>query len=679
MSSPSDWFSNGMKPVLVAVVFLALRNPVMAAKGTAAGEWPEIPAAEKALTSVKEDPTAAAVVLLNERNGKILRRADEWVNVLDYHWRLKVLTDEGKEYGEVRIPHSKYSRVSNIRGRTVRPDGTVVEVDPGQIFESEVLRVGSYRLTEHVFNFPAVEPGAILEFRYDRHDNLLLFIDPFFFEGPEVTLRAKVMQAIPEEMGYQILCSRCPPGTEPKLGRWVEGPAKGKKYDLELLNRPGYRDEIFMPPRRDVSPRLEMNLHTWKGHWSEALGRESDFFKDWDSVALYTDYYYRKAIREGFAQMKTVAGAWVEGIEDPAGRIRAILGHVQRDFRYIPYDSVVGGTRPIKVIVESGLADNEEKAVLLMAALEAVGIRSDATLVAGKQKGTLNPNFFSFSQFSHTIVAVPQADGSTMWLDPTVAYAAAGFVPSKNSGAQVLLIKDRTGKVSQLPTKNEASATRYEVTLKPRADGLSEMTLVAELTGEDAIDLREELIPISETARKERLERWLKNQQEGSMLGPHTFENLEDPDKPLVVRLTAEVKGLVTQADELLLVRGCVLSGYASNPLGRTRRQHEVQVNRGWNDQETVIIVPPEGMEAVDVPPTRKADGGIARLTFHCTTTLEGTVRCSRVFTCQRGRWDAGKMAQLQKMFDGVVEADRTMIAFQPKEAAEAAATSGGE
>jgi len=52
-------------------------------------------------------------------------------------------------------------------------------------------------VTEKVFNFPAVEPGAILEYRYERYDNFLLYIDPWFFEGPEFTMRSKVTQVIP--------------------------------------------------------------------------------------------------------------------------------------------------------------------------------------------------------------------------------------------------------------------------------------------------------------------------------------------------------------------------------------------------------------------------------------------------------------------------------------------------
>src|SRR5437773_5147532 len=149
------------------------RTPTLAADRSAEA-WSEVPPEERSLKRVDQDPDADAVVLLNERNGKILKEADETLNVLDYHIRYKILTERGKRYGTFEIPAGKYSRVSNIRARTVKPDGTAIMVSPDQIFEKVVFQVADYKETAWVFHFPAVEQGVILEVRYDRHDYSLL-------------------------------------------------------------------------------------------------------------------------------------------------------------------------------------------------------------------------------------------------------------------------------------------------------------------------------------------------------------------------------------------------------------------------------------------------------------------------------------------------------------------------
>jgi len=181
---------------VVAAALCAPAGMAFAAKAPAGGEsdWPEITASEKALTSVPDDPEAGAVVLVKERDGRIRRQADDLVNVIQYHWRMKILNERGKGYGEQRIRASKGSRVDQLEARTIRPDGSIVPVTPDQIFEKLIIEVGSQRVVDKVFNFPSVEPGAIIEYRYTRYDNGMLFLDPYYFAGEELTLRSRVSQ-----------------------------------------------------------------------------------------------------------------------------------------------------------------------------------------------------------------------------------------------------------------------------------------------------------------------------------------------------------------------------------------------------------------------------------------------------------------------------------------------------
>jgi hypothetical protein len=179
-------------PLILAAFVIAPspdpRAAPAAQKGQAADDWPPITPEERALTRVQQDPEADAVILTRTRSGKIIRKGDDTVNAMTIHRRLKVLNDRGKRFADVRISEEKSSRVSNIQARTVKPDGTAVPVPPDQIFEKLVSKVGGFKSTEHVFKFPAVETGAILDLRYERHDDNLFFIDPWYFDGPEYTL-----------------------------------------------------------------------------------------------------------------------------------------------------------------------------------------------------------------------------------------------------------------------------------------------------------------------------------------------------------------------------------------------------------------------------------------------------------------------------------------------------------
>ncbi|HEV8703253.1 MAG TPA: DUF3857 and transglutaminase domain-containing protein [Candidatus Polarisedimenticolia bacterium] len=657
------------------VVVLAIPEPSAAAsKPAAAGAdaWPEITPAEKSLTKVDQDPEADAVVLINDRNGKIVQRAEDWVNVLDYHWRIKILNDRGKRYADVHLPAEKLSRILNIRARTVKDDGTILPVAPDQIFEKLLYQVGDLKVTEWVFKFPAVERGAILEYRYDRYDNFLVFVDPWYFAGPEFTLLSRLTQVIPNGMTYSILCDLCG-GAKPEVKEWREAKAKGQMYSIELRNVPGYREELMMPPARDVTPRMEMVMQGWKDRRIEALGRQDNLFTDWASVAKYASFYYQQAIKAGQVAIKPVVDEWTKGLSDPQEKIKAITRHVQQDFRYLDfYRFVTLSPDPIDKLLKNKAADNAEKAVLLMAALKAIGVDSHAAQVSGKAGGSLNPKFFSPTQFTHAIVGLPQADGTYQWIDPTVSYAPFGFVPWTDSGAGALLLKGDQGELITLGSKAELSASRYKLSVKPRADLKADIEAEAEYIGEDAIEMRDDLAPISESDRKSYLQAWVAERRPDAVLKSFSIEDIDAMDKPLRIKMSIEAPGLVTRADDVLLVRACVLNCYDTNPLSRANRQHPFYIDRGWSREETVVIVPPSGMIAAQMPPPAAAKSVIGSLSLGCTSQSDGGARCWEQFTVRRNRWPADQNGSIRAMYDKIVEAGRMTVALQKAEAAPA-------
>jgi len=629
--------------------------------------WPEITEQERNLKSVPQDPEADAVILRHTRDGKILIESRTYTNVLDYHWRLKVLTDRGKEYADVHIPSYNYARVSDIEARTIKPDGTIVTVAPDQIFEKLVEKSGGYKFTEQVFSFPAVEPGAILEYRYRGYTGRVIYIDPWYFAGREFTLYSRMSQAVHEDATYRVLCDKCP-NPEPQTTPWKEGKTKGKLMTVEMRDIPAYKEERMMPPLGDISPRVEMVLKAMAyQEWEELGGRRDNLFIDWDSVAKFTRYRYQRIYKVDDVAVKQVVGGWIQGVTDPTEKLKTIFHHVQLDYRYNPKDYVEVRPRSLSEILKDKTADSEEKTVLLLAALRSIGVPANIVLVVGKDKGTLYTSFFSLSQFSHVMVAVPQPDGTALWLDPSVTYAPFGFMPWQDSGAGALYITDTGSALINLPQKDEASATRYQVTVKPRPDGKSDLDVVAEYQGEDAIEKRQELVPASDTSRISILQEWLKDARPGAALRSQEFENLKAIDKPLRIKMTIEAPELVTRADELMLVHGCVLECEDSNPISRGRRVHPFYVDRPWNDDETITIMPPEGMKMSQLPSPAMIKSAIGTMTFSCSSQSDGSARCVRRFVATKGRWSADEQDGIRAMYDKIVEADRNTVAFEKK------------
>jgi len=643
--------------------------------GSAAGKddaaaWPEITQEERALKSIAQDPEADAVILRHTRDGKIVLEKGYYVNVLDYHWRLKVLNERGKIYAEVHIPSYKYSRVEGIEARCIKPDGTILPVAADQIFEKLVQKGRGYKFTENVFNFPAVEPGVILEYRYKRHrEGLfgLVYIEPWDFAGPEVTLLSRVTQAQPGGAGYRVLCNQCP-NPDPQTELWQEGKIRGRRLTFEIKNVPAYREELMMPPAGVVSPRMEMVLVKWINVSWEQLARMDELFTDWNAVATYARYYYQKVYKLDEVLMKRTVAAWIQGVSDPKDRLKAVFRHVQEDFRYVPDDFVYGDVSSIASMLKEKTADNEEKGVLLVAALRSMEVPANLALVVGKHKGKLQTDYPSLSQFSHVIVGVPQPDGSALWLDPTVTYAPFGFVPWQDSGVGALYITDGSSVLINLPRKEEINGTRYAITAKPAAGGRTALDIVAEFEGEDAIAMRQELAPAAEGARTTFLETWLSEARPGAALRTHELENLEDLEKPLRIKMAVEAPGLVTQADDVMLVHACILECREVNPLSKRERLYPFYIDINVNERQTVTLIPPAGMKAASVPAPVTARSAIGSMNSLCTTLADGSVRCERSYVLPRNRWAASEQAGIRAMYDKIVEADLATVALEPVE-----------
>jgi hypothetical protein len=85
-----------------------------------------------------------------------------------YHYiRLKVFDEKGKErVSTIDLEYREPGAVLDVAGRTIRPDGSIVELDRKSVYKRDLERAGRSQVKTVSFAMPAVEPGAILEYRW---------------------------------------------------------------------------------------------------------------------------------------------------------------------------------------------------------------------------------------------------------------------------------------------------------------------------------------------------------------------------------------------------------------------------------------------------------------------------------------------------------------------------------
>jgi hypothetical protein len=80
--------------------------------------------------------------------------------------RIKILTEAGRNHANVEIPFVKelYS-IDNIRARTIRPDGSIVNFD-GKIYENTIVKAKGVKYLAKTFSLSEATVGSIIEYKY---------------------------------------------------------------------------------------------------------------------------------------------------------------------------------------------------------------------------------------------------------------------------------------------------------------------------------------------------------------------------------------------------------------------------------------------------------------------------------------------------------------------------------
>jgi hypothetical protein len=228
--------------ILAPSVFACL---VLSASVFGAPKWEPIDEADLGLSSPTIDPDSNIEIIF--KDVKIDDTSSRTRVIFSNYIKLKVFNDAGvEELAKIDIPFAD-SRIRRIEGRVVKPDGTVVNLEKDAIFTREIIRKGSQRVRVKSFSFRGLEPGSIVEYRWEESTRGSIFGIKLDFqnEWPARHVRYKVRpQQIPglEVRALYHMCS----------AKSFDRDSRGYAT-FEEFNVPAIRDEPYAPPVDSVT------------------------------------------------------------------------------------------------------------------------------------------------------------------------------------------------------------------------------------------------------------------------------------------------------------------------------------------------------------------------------------------------------------------------------------------
>lgn len=444
-----------------------------------AADWPTIPKEEKALQSVQDFPNAAAVIL--KREGTVHLDEDSRSSFIEVYSRIKILTQEGVDFGSISLPSSDYMRVKNLEGRTHLPDGTVVELPKDATFEKEFSDY--YGSSVVSCAMPEVAKGAIIEYRYRTYFDSIFFPRMWFFQSEIPTLESRVSFEIPKNIAFAPLIYKTLSNVEFK--EETRETVSGGRLTYTAFKLPPVPEEASRFPFRDLAYRT-MLLPISRRRYD---GMKISLFDNWkNSVDLVwgtRQWGYLHFMGDSGAakkQAKSLAGSGTD-----AERAARIYRWVRDEIDTQPFGSVWVDEVTADDVVRHEEGDMTEKALLLHSMLDSVKIDSDIVWVNPKTRSRVEQNIPDPTQFYRVLVRADLGKEGPVFLDPCDRTLAFGALEPSMSGVPCLIVTKKKQEWSTTPAlPPEASTREVELDLEIDADGRVLGTGSMDLSGHHA-------------------------------------------------------------------------------------------------------------------------------------------------------------------------------------------------
>jgi len=400
------------------------------------------PGAYQIITSApdaKKYPQAGALILSCDESIEVTADGQQ---VASLHYLVKILNERGKEdFSETQIGYdSTFEKVELEYARTIKPDGTVVDVGSRHIRDvSKYLNFPLYSNARiFIISFPEIAEGAVIEYKAKIYTNQLVdkknFYTAYSLQSRDPIIAAKFDISLPKDkpLGIKIINSQynnfgavLNPVKEESGGRLI--------YRWAFKNIPQIVPESNMPPQVLINPTvLVSTFNSWQ-----------DIYDWWWKLA-------REKITADNA-IKNQVALLIKGAKSEAEKARVIYNFCAQKIRYVAVEYGQAGYEPHAAsdIFRNKYGDCKDQSILLVTMLKEAGLNASPVLIATDEYYNLNEDF-PVVLFNHCIAAILLKD-KLIFMDPTAETCSFGDLPSGDQSRRVLVCKADGYKIQETP------------------------------------------------------------------------------------------------------------------------------------------------------------------------------------------------------------------------------------
>lgn len=575
------------KLLIAAAILLPFLAPAQSTK------MGEISPEEIDLKEVSYEPGAAAVCLVASGDSRIYNGTLE----TQYFYRVKILTEAGKEHADIRIRYfAGTNNVENLTGakaQITHVEGgkpVVTKLDKSNFFDIDL----GDGLKELRISFPNAQVGSILEYSYKKGDKNIEFLDGWTFQRSVPVMYSEYQIKIPEHLEYKTISQGA------NLYSRAERKSDYGYFSWKLRDLYGLKEEPFMRNYRDYVDRVEFQLSRYRsgsGSGYTAGPEWTDFLNNWEKlgdglIEYYSTkgFYRTNPIEREMLSLDLSGGTQLEKAKTAYYYIRDNFVNEGSDWIYT--------NQTLPQLLKSKKGAPGELILAYMGILRSLGIECNPVLIGSKGYGRSEIVPFPFLNQFDEILLIATLDGQTQFLDLSDPQAPFGYVDLDKHVRGGLLLEKNSSRLIPIDIKHASNKLLFaSINLNPE-------------TGELLID------------------NTIRNSYYEGLDYVHRIKNLENDNKPMEdlfkesygafeirnVKVTdqLEEKNMVSvqfqsvlkdaAGQDLLIFNPLQISEFAKNPFTQDFRVFPVDFEYSFKETYTANINLPEGYELDDYP-----------------------------------------------------------------------------
>ena len=485
---------------------------------------PQVHKILEAAPSQVEYPQAGAFILFCDEKVEVTAQNTQ---VSTLHYIIKILNERGKEdFSESHIGYdSTYETVELEYARTIKPDGTVVDVGIRHIRDvSKYLNFPLYSNARvYIISFPEITEGASIEYKIKVHRNQLInkkdFVVSYPLQAQEPIITANLSIILPRQRTLYIKTLN---ERYNDFGANLKPKIKSQDncliYIWQFKNIPQIIPESNMPESVEINPTILVST-----------------FSSWQEIYDWWWKLSQDKIKAD-ASIKDKVQELISNENSEAAKIKAIYNFCAQKIRYVAVEYGQAGYEPHFAfdIFKNKYGDCKDQAILLVSMLKEAGFHAFPVLIPTKDCYNLNKDFPSVL-FNHCIAAVSIKD-KIIFVDPTAQTCSFGDLPADAQGRRVLVFKEDGYEIQNTP-------------LYPAEHNLIKKRLLIKVNRDETITAQKTIFSLGLYDQGQRL--WmlytppeliresLKEEIQsisiGATLDSYSIKNLDDLDIPVIL------------------------------------------------------------------------------------------------------------------------------------------------